>query len=202
MACGPSNMTTTLCDLPMDLLLEIIQHLDNPALLSLGLTCRCVSSLALDTFFSNNNIHDPRSGWLIAYNTPVETLPAFRNALFLRTLEQVHYYFNPGIERMLEEVRDLHALISRMPTIGVVKLHFSVVDGYFAREGRQVLNLEVWKKEFQGLLDLVLEKGCYELFVRDGASLIGLDPEHVVEFPDVEGGFYLILPRSFVSFSQ
>jgi len=193
MACERSNTTTTLCDLPMDLLLEIIQHLDNPALLSLGLTCRCVSFLALDTFFANNNIHDPRSGWLIAYNTPVETLPAFRNALFLRRLEQVHYYFNPGVERMLGEVRDLHALISRMPTISVVKLHFSVVDGYFAREERQVLNSEVWKKEFQGLLDLVLEKGCYELFVRDGASLIGLYPEHVVEFSDVEGGFCFIL---------
>ena len=93
-----------LCDLPMELLVEIVQRLDNPALLNLGLTCRCVHSLALDTFFTNNKIHDPQSGWLVAYKRPIEMLPAVRNALFVQKLDQLHYYFNPPVERKLEEV--------------------------------------------------------------------------------------------------
>jgi len=190
----------TLCDLPTELLLQIIQHLDNPALLNLGLTCRCVNTLALDAFFVNNYIRNPKLGWLVAYNTPVETLPALRNALFIRTLDELHYYFNPGINRMIKEVKDLRAFISRMPTIELVNLHFSVVDNHFATEEPQVLNLEVWKKEFQGLLDLVLEKGCDELYVQGGKTLIGLYPEQVVEIPDVEGGLCCIVPPSLSHF--
>jgi hypothetical protein len=192
----------TFCDLPAELLLEIVQRLDNPALLSLGLTCRCVHSLALDTFFANNKIHDPKSGCLIAYKTPVETLPALRNALSVQRLDQLHYYFNPPVERMLGEVRDLRALISRMPTTGLVKLHFSVVDHHFgfARGEPQVLNSEVWQKEFQGLLDLILEKGCYELYVGGGHQLIGLYAEHMVEFLDVEGKFCFIFPSNLPHF--
>jgi len=199
MVCGRSksdsdpNTTATLCDLPTELLLEIIQHLDNPALLNLGLTCRCVNTLALDTFFVNNNIGNPKLGWLIAYDTPVETLPALCNALFVRKLDQVHYHFNPGMNRMIKEVKDLHALISRMPTIKRVKLHFSLADHYFARGEPQVVNLQVWKKEFQGLLDLVLEKGCDELYVEGGKTLLELYPKPVVEIPDVEGGLCCIL---------
>ena len=192
MACGSSssdsvqNTVATLCDLPAEILLEIIQHLDNPALLSLGRTCRCVHTLALDTLFSNNNIRDPKSGWLTAYKTPVETLPALRIALFIQKLDHLHYYFNSPFERMLEEVRDLRALISRMPTIETVKLHFSVVDGHFGGAGGkfQTLDPEVWKNEFQGLLDVVLEKGCYELYVEGGTTLV---PQHIVEFPDIDG---------------
>lgn len=210
MACGPSrsnsvqNTVATLCDLPEELLLEIIQHLDNPALLSLGLTCRCVHFLALDTLFSNNNIHSPKSGWLTAYNTPVETLPALRHALFIQKLDQLYYYFNPPFKRMLEEVRDLRALMSRMPTAGVVKLHFSVVDRHFGVAGREPrgLNAEVWKEEFQGLLDVVLEKGCYELYVEDGATLVGLFSKHIVEFPDVDGELYFYFATQLVPFSQ
>ena len=201
MACGPSrsdsdqNTVATLCDLPVELLLEIIQRLDNPALLSLGLACRCVHALALDTLFSKNNIRNPRSGWLTAYQTPVETLPALRNALFIQELDELNYYFNPPVERMLNEVRDLRALMSRMPTARLVKLHFSVVDHHFGVAGRepQGLNAEVWKKEFQGLLDVVLEKGCNELYVEDGVTLIGLDSKHIVEFPDVDGELYFYI---------
>jgi hypothetical protein len=191
----------TFCDLPAELLFEIVQRLDNPALLSLGLTCHCVHSLALDTFFTNNKICDPKSGWLIAYKTPVETLPALRNALFVQKLDQLHYYFNPPVEIMLEEVRDLHALISRMPTTGLVKLHFSVMDHHFGfgRGEPQVLNSEVWKKEFQRLLDLILEKGCSELYVEGGEKLIGLYPEHV-KFPGVEGKHWLIPPSDLPHF--
>ena len=205
MACEPSssnsvqNTVATLCDLPVEILLGIIQHLDNPALLSLGRTCRCVHTLALDTLFFNNNIRDPKSGWLTAYETPVETLPALRIALFIHKLDQLQYYFNPPFERMLEEVRDLRALISRMPTIGTVKLHFFVVDRHFGGVGGkiQTLDQEVWKKEFQGLLDVALEKGCYELYVEGGAALVRVYPQHVVEIPDIgsELNFFILPPR-------
>jgi len=210
MVCGSSksdsdpNTTATLCDLPTELHLEIIQHLDNPELLNLGLTCRCVNTLALETFFYNNNIRNPKSGRLYASCTPDETLPAFRNALFLRKLDEVHYYFNPGIDRTIKEVKDLQALISRMPTIELVKLHFNNVDLYFKlrelRGERRVVNLQVWKKEFQGLLDLVLEKGCDELYVQGGKRIIRRYAEQVVEIPDVEGALCYIPPPNLSHF--
>ncbi|KIM41251.1 hypothetical protein M413DRAFT_445290 [Hebeloma cylindrosporum] len=74
-----------------------------------------------------------------------------------------------------------------MPTTGIVKLHFSVVDHHLGIPGgeRQViLKPKVWKEEFQGLLDVVLEKGCYELHVQGGATLIGLYPSGA-EFEDI-----------------
>lgn len=179
------NTATTLLDLPAELL-EIAQRLDNPALLSLCLTCRSVHSLALCTFFANNKIYDPSSGCLFAYNTPVETLPALRVALFIQNLDQVNYSFNPGIERMLGEVHDLRALISRMPTIRFVSLDFISVDAHFMNGEPQVLNPEVWKREFQGLLDLILEKGCYDLCVQGGVRFIEFYSKYV-EFPHAEG---------------
>ena len=181
-----SHTTTTLCDLPAELLLEIVQRLDNSALLNLSLTCHYVHSLALCTFFANNNIHDPRSGCLVAYNAPVETLPALRIALFIQNFAQVDYYFNPGIERMLGEVHDLHALISRIPTIQFVALNFTSVDIHFMSSEPQVLDPKVWKNKFQGLLDLILEKGCFQLSVQGGAKLIEFYLKHV-EFPHAEG---------------
>jgi len=190
MACEQDpSVSTTLCDLPAELLLEILQHLDNPALLSLGLTCRCMQSPALCTFFANNDIRDPAAGWLVAYKTPVETLPALRGALFIQKIDQVHYYFNPGVERMIREVQDLRALISRMPAIGLVKLHFSVLDNHFVRGERQVLNPKVWKKELQSLLDVILKKGCYELYIQGGEKLIPLYSGNVVELLEPKGIF-------------
>ena len=117
---------------------------------------------------------------------PVETLPALRNALFVQKLDELSYSFNPPVERMLEEVRDLRALISRMPTTGFVNLSFFVVDIHFMSSQPQVLDPEVWKKEFQGLLDIILEKGCSQLYVWGGAELIKFYSKHV-EFPHAEG---------------
>ncbi|KIM41225.1 hypothetical protein M413DRAFT_445266 [Hebeloma cylindrosporum] len=174
----------TLCDLPTEVLLEIIQQLDNPALVNLARTCHCVHFLALDTFFSKNDIWEPKSGWVVAYNTPVETLPALHIALFVQWLDQLHYWFNFPMDRMIEEVRALRALVSRLPTIRLVKLHFSVVDQhYFYEQG--ALDPVVWKKEVQSLLDLILEKGCSELSVQGGETLVKLYPHHggVVAFP-------------------
>jgi hypothetical protein len=183
----------------MEILLEIVQRLDNPALLNLGLACRCVHSLALETLFANNGIRDLKSGWLVAYETSVETLPALRNALFVQKLDMLDYYFNPPVERMLEEVRDLRALISRLPTIRVVNLLFTVVDWHFVEEGPRVLNSAEWKKEFQGLLNLVLEKGCHKLCVQGGAKLIKLYSKRVV---DVEGEFSFISPPNLSHFRR
>lgn len=174
----PSNSvpSTTLCDLPAELLLEIIQRLDNPALVNLALTYHHLHFLALETFFSNNDICDPKAGWLVAYKAPVEALPALRKALYVQWLDQLHYSFNPPIDRIIEQVRDFRAFIARLPPIRLVRLqYFSAVDYHvlYGQGKAQVLN-PVWKEEFQSLLDLVLEKGCRELFVQGGETIIGL----------------------------
>ena len=80
-----------------------------------------------------------------------------------------------------------------MPITGLIKLYFSVVDHHFGfeRGEPQVLNPEVWKKESQDLLDIVLEKGCNELYVEGREKLIGLDPKCVVDFRTSKVSFVL-----------
>jgi riboflavin biosynthesis pyrimidine reductase len=49
----------------------------------------------------------------------------------------------------------------------------------------------VWEKELQGLLDVILEKGCQELHVEGGKNLIRLYPgTNDMDFPEPEGTFY------------
>jgi len=87
---------------------------------------------------------------------------------------------------MLGEVHDLRALISRMPTIRFVSLDLMSVDAHFINGVPQVLDPQVWKKEFQGLLDLILEKGCYNLCVQGGVRFIEFYSKDA-EFPQAEG---------------
>jgi len=180
----PSATSATLCDLPAELILEIVHRLDNPALLNLGLTCRFMQRVAFCTLFADNKICEPTAGWLGASNAPIEILPALRCALFIQWFSQVDYYFNTGVERMLREVQELRGFISRMPAINSVKLHFSAVHNNFGLLGheRQGLNPTVWQKKLQGLLEVVLEKGCSELHVDGGQKLIELYVEGMFSF--------------------
>ena len=169
------SIPTRLLSLPPELLQEVMSHLDNPSLLQLASTCKHLHYQSLHAFFERNDIRAPSDGWLVAYQTPPETLWAVRAALWVKHLKQVHFYFNFGIDTLLGEVYDLYYLIKRLSSIELVKVHFSVVDSWILRNFvTHDLNVNQWFRAFTGLLDMIIEKGCTELHVTGGAQVKAL----------------------------
>ncbi|CAA7263312.1 unnamed protein product [Cyclocybe aegerita] len=166
--------STRFTDLPTDILREIISHLDNDGLLQLGRTCKDTHTLALSEFFSRNDLREPEEGFIVAYKKPIETLPALRAALFVKDLRQLHFYLNPNLDRLIGEVADLRSLAARVSTMEIVRLHFSVVDGWIDAYGQfpsDRMDRRMWKELFTGLLDGILSKSCTQLLVRGGERL-------------------------------
>ena len=165
--------TSDICNLPAELLHEVISHLDNPSLLQFGLTCKRLHYISLNTYFERNDIQNPSHGWLVAYQTPPETLPALRAALWVKEIKQLHFYFNPGIDKLIAEVVDMYWLVRRLSSIDLVKLHFSVVDTWIWRHGPnyQLLDGHRWFEVFTGLLEIIIERGCTDLQIT-GAGML------------------------------
>ena len=168
---------TTLPDFPNEILLLVIEDLDNEALLNLGLTCRRMNIIALNHFFSVNNIRSLGEGWFNVnpHRTsppPVETLPILRSALFVTRLRYFRFALNTGIERMLSEVLDIRVLAARLQTIGKFRISFHLTDR-LSPDGRSCLPMHLWYRSFSSLLDAVLEKGCTILHVSGGEDFHG-----------------------------
>lgn len=165
--------TSFISNLPTELLHEVISHLDNASLVQLGLTCKRLHYISLNTYFEKNDIQSPSNGWLVAYQTPPETLPALRAALWVKEIKQLHFYFNPGVDQLVAEVVDMYWLVKRLLSIELVKLHFSVMDTWIWRysPGFQMLDSRLWFRVFTKLLEIIIERGCRDLQIT-GAGML------------------------------
>jgi len=169
--------TSDIYYLPTELVHEVISHLDNASLFQLGLTCQRLQYISLNTYFERNNIQCPSDGWLVAYRTPSETLPALRAALWVKEIKHLHFYFNSSIEKVVAEVVDMYWLIKRLSSIDVVKLHFSDVDIW---RYDQMLDRRRWFEVFTRLLEIIVERGCKDLHIT-GAGIL----ESMYKTPEV-----------------
>jgi hypothetical protein len=61
----PTFALATLPDIPNELLFTITHDLNNQFLFNLGLTCRRLNTIALDCFFSKNDIQGPAGGYFL-----------------------------------------------------------------------------------------------------------------------------------------
>lgn len=170
---GTPPKLTKLLDLPNELLGLIVEYLDSDALFWLSMTCRALHYVALPAFFEQNDVKEPASGWVVVYEAPRKTLQALRMALFVEKLDQIHCYLNPGLDRLLGEVRDLRGLVARLPSVDQVKLHFSVLDNWLDRSPPvdERLDVDVWRKEFGSMVDQLLLKGCRNLHITGGSRI-------------------------------
>jgi len=171
----PSFPLATLPDLPNELLLIVIRELDNESLFNLGLTCQRMNTIALNHFFSKNNIQDPARGYFLpeSCDLPIQTIPALRSALFVHHLRSFDFVLNPGAKNMRDEVADLFVLAARLHSIKTFKLSFRHIDDQsFHFKGILVLDaandIMTWYKSVTGLLDNVLDKSCDNLHVEGG----------------------------------
>jgi hypothetical protein len=162
-----------LTDLPNELLGLIIEYLDSDSLFWLSMTCKVLHYVALPAFFEQNEVKEPASGWVVVHKAPRKTLQALRMALFVANLDQIYYYFNHGLDRLLGEVRDLHGLVARLPSVDQVRLRFSVFDRWLDRSPPtdERLDVDVWRKEFGSMLDQFLVKGCKKLHITGGSRI-------------------------------
>ena len=165
-----------LTDLPNELLSLIFEYLDIDSLLRLSMTCRVLHYVALPAFFEQNDVKELASGWVFLYRAPRTTLQALRMALFVEKLDQIHYYLNPGLDRLLGEVRDLRGLVERLLSVDQVQLHFVMFDTWLANpppvnEERPRLDVDMWRKEFSSMLDQFLVRGCKKLHITGGSRI-------------------------------
>jgi hypothetical protein len=174
--------TFKLLDLPNELLFLIVEDLDNETLLNLGLTCRQMNFIALDHFFVINNIRDPRRGWFSPCRNPpppLETLAVLRSALFVKHLRSFDFAVSSGIERMRNEVLDIHALVTRLSLMEVFKISFHRSDNAWLSLNRtNCLPIDPWYRSITNLLDAVLERGCTKLRVAGGIYFSDLYSVH------------------------
>lgn len=135
---GPSLALATLPDLPNELLFIIFHDLDNQTLFNLGLTCRRMNTVALNHFFSKNDIQDPGGGYFLPdpFNKPelpIQTIPALRSALFVHNLRNFDFVLNPRAKRMREEIADLYVLAARLYSINTFKLTWTTILFFLRR---------------------------------------------------------------------
>ncbi|RXW13757.1 hypothetical protein EST38_g12096 [Candolleomyces aberdarensis] len=157
----------SLMDLPHELLLQIINELDDAALCALGSTGKELNNLIFPLFFDKHKITDPSQGWISCYRAPEHTLRAIRCSLSTKNIRNIHYYFNKGIERLVEEVEEMHAIVRRTDEVTDFKVYLVDPDDWALRDApgldeTQVPRLteEEWTKLYVGLLTTSLTNGC------------------------------------------
>ncbi|CAA7263341.1 unnamed protein product [Cyclocybe aegerita] len=144
----------TLSDLPVELLDEIAQQLDNASLIQFSLICKCTHHLGLHLFFSRNNVSNPAAGSVSVSSTaPVETLWALRVALFVQHLRGIYYTFRSHRD-IMQEVDELTCLLHRLSSVAYIHI---VMIGFQFFDYRPKL-----------------QKGCARLQVRSDSLLTPL----------------------------
>ena len=165
-----------LCDLPTELFYEVLSHLDNASLVQLALTCKRLQHISLNTFFERNDLQfECLANRFTSYESPPETLPALRAALWVKEFRSFYFYFNPGMDRLAADIQDMYWIVKRLQKVDLVKLNFSLVD-YWTREWRnriQVFDCRRWSDAFSALLEVIVEKGCTELEISGSGIMEG-----------------------------
>jgi hypothetical protein len=190
----------SLTSLPVELLEQIIKHLDNRTLLSLSKLSRQLNHISTRTLLRINNITGPSPdsirSYLVSRLAPPELIPVLYSALWLNTPRSITFYFNPDVKRLVFETKGLKDLIKRMEgKMEQLDLHFGSLDRWVvdrlkkkktssasqdkdSEEGTESILKEglrldkwVWKKAFEELLDCALERGTGKLTITGGDKL-------------------------------
>ena len=166
-----NSMAVDLLDLPSELLQMIASLLDNSSQLQLGLTCKILNHISLDTFFKQNDVHLPEYNLFSGYQVPKETLWALRAALWLKPFTSIHYV--PREDTLLAQIFDLYHLIKWLPKVEYLALSFPLATEVAPLRG-PTLDVRRWFIAITMLLQVAIEKGCKEVTVRGGKGISSL----------------------------
>ena len=162
-----SNSTpVNLLDLPSELLQMIASLLDNSSQLQLGLTCKVLNHISLDTFFKQTDIHLPEYNSFAGHKVPHEALWALRAALWLKPFTSIYYF--PREDTLLAQISELYHLIKWLPKVEDVTLDFSVTACLVPLPK---LDVRRWFIAITMLLQAAIEKGCKHMKVVGGEGI-------------------------------
>ncbi|KAJ2916192.1 hypothetical protein MD484_g4222, partial [Candolleomyces efflorescens] len=174
-----SNPPQSLKDLPDELLLEVIDELDEADLCALGSTCKAFNNLVFPFFFAKHNIYSPFEGYISCFQVPEHSLRAIRCSLSAKNISTIRYYFNDGINRLVEEVEELQAVVKLTEVMTSFKADLRVPDYWGYRDARLLdqallprLTEKEWTKLYIGLLTAALTRGVEHAELSGGDSFL------------------------------
>jgi hypothetical protein len=175
-----SNPLQSLTDLPDELLLKAIDELDEADLCALGSTCKTFNNLVFPFFFAKHKIYGPLEGYISCVHAPEHTLRAIRCSLSAKNINSIQYYFNNGINRLVEEVEELHAIVRLTDVVTDFRTDLSAADHWGSREAPLLdpaliprLTEEEWTKLYLGLLTAALTRGPERAELSGGDWFLG-----------------------------
>jgi len=168
-----SNLT--LLELPSELLQLIASLLDNSSQLQLGLTCKLLNHISLDTFLKKQNNIRLQFNSFSGYQVPHEALWALRAALWLKPFTSIEYNVTEGADTLLAQLFELYHLIKWLPKVEYLSLSFpmsmSWVPSVLPQAPTARLDVRQWLIAITILLQVAIEKGCKQISVRGGEEI-------------------------------
>jgi len=153
-----------LLDLPSELLQVIASLLDSPSQLQLGLTCKILNHISLDTFFTQNQINLPEDNSLLLLECRVahEALWALHAALWrLEPFQHILYNVTDDDDTHLAQILEFYHLIKWVPNVKYLFIGFPLTTK---------LDVRRWFKAVTMLLQVAVES-CEEIQVLCGPYL-------------------------------
>ncbi|TFK28245.1 hypothetical protein FA15DRAFT_701141 [Coprinopsis marcescibilis] len=165
-----------LYSLPTELLFAILELLDDESICKIGQTSQTFNHLSCSVFLFRNQMQDVLAeGRLnIQWTSSKATLTVLRNAFFLANLNEIHYDFVPGPQRLLRQTLDLDALVQRQRGVHRVEIDFSDIDSFCVGRAPEYVDRqcgEAWIPAFMDLMRHIAGHECKVVVVANGEEL-------------------------------
>ena len=162
-----SPNTLSLIHLADELLEKIVDHLEDESLIQLSMTCKRLHFPVLPIVFTRANIQNINDAtFFYLHDPPAHILRALQLALFIQNVDSLGIDFGYRTSTVLPYARELHKLVSRLPSVKRFYLNLSHSRSPSAPHPG-------WQKEAILLLDLVVNKSCLILSVDGGYGIAG-----------------------------
>ncbi|KAJ7747178.1 hypothetical protein DFH07DRAFT_776131 [Mycena maculata] len=177
-------MSASLLDLPNELLHIICQDLDDDGLLHLASTCRRINLLAIPLVFSRCDYELPTSSIPSIHLTSgnIRLLQALSIASFVTSIDVLDFsMIHSPTPEILDAIRALHALVTRLAHLGHVRLLVS--DLYAQKTPQNTEKLRPWPHVMAAMLNTAAQRGDCAITIYGGTYAYFSDPRpfrHVV----------------------
>ncbi|KAJ7683959.1 hypothetical protein B0H17DRAFT_21175 [Mycena rosella] len=162
-------VSVQLLDLPDELVLLILDHIDPNALLYLAMLCRRLHYISLPIYFMRNGINNPaESAECTMLDSRRDPLSALQMALFIPHITELSCslpHYETSIHPLFPRVRRLASFLRRLTFVRKVTLELDTPSGLGGDSGDHI---ETWALEFRDLLNTILKRGCISLTLRYG----------------------------------
>lgn len=180
----PLEPAPGLMNLPPELVLQVLDELDNASFCALGCTCTYFNALVFPYFFQKHNIigANPAQGRISCSKAPEHTLRAIRCSLAFKDVSNICYHFNKGVDTLLEELEEMHAIVKRTKRVTNFEAYLSDLDEWASTNGpvfgsaptdMSPLTEEQWTSLYIMFLTASLTKGCKSAVLAGGGAFMG-----------------------------